>query len=285
MLINDRPSLQGIPNEWEAPLRGFELLLRARGLREASIDTRVRHIRRFARDIGCAHPGEVTKQHIIEWSGGQRWAAETRHSYYQSLRAFYKALEHEELCASIDQLYRAARPVPPPRPAPDEIIVAAMLAACPRTRLILRIAAELGLRRGEIAVIHHQDIKRDGERYTLTVHGKGGKKRTLPVPPALGEVMESNAKITGYLFPGRIDGHLSARHIGKLAEQALPAPWTLHTLRHRFATVAYERTGHDLIAVQHALGHQHIGTTQRYAQHHADALTHVMQSTSLLKGH
>ncbi|WP_151550494.1 MULTISPECIES: site-specific integrase [unclassified Corynebacterium] len=284
MLINDSQYLLAIPTGWEDALRSFELLLRARGLRESSVDTRVRHVRRFAREIGCDSPNKVTQEQLIAWSGSQRWATETRHSYYMSLLAFYRVVDEKDILASIKNLYRASRRIPPPRPAPDKIIVEAIHGTDPRTALILRLAAELGLRRGEIALVHHQDLLYSEGAYILTVHGKGGAKRTLPVPHSLGKTIEERSRITGFLFPGRVDGHLSPRHVGKLASKALPSPWSLHTLRHRFATVAYSGTGHDLIAVQHALGHNQVSTTQRYAKHHANALTHVVKATSLSKG-
>lgn len=98
--------------------------------------------------------------------------------------------------------------------------------------LILRLGAQAGLRRGEIAQIHAHDLSRDLLGWSLLVHGK-------------------------------INGHLSARRVGELAAEALPAPWTLHTLRHRFATRAYEATG-DLVTVSRLLGHASVATTQRY---------------------
>ena len=51
--------------------------------------------------------------------------------------------------------------------------------------------------------------------------------------------------------------------IGKLATRVLPPPWTLHKLRHRFATVTHDATG-DLIVVQQLLGHASLATTQTY---------------------
>lgn len=51
--------------------------------------------------------------------------------------------------------------------------------------------------------------------------------------------------------------------VGELAAEALPAPWTLHTLRHRFASRAYDATG-DLVTVSRLLGHASVATTQRY---------------------
>jgi site-specific recombinase XerD len=43
----------------------------------------------------------------------------------------------------------------------------------------------------------------------------------------------------------------------------LPDHWTMHTLRHRFASRAYRGTP-NLGAVQVLLGHASIATTQRY---------------------
>lgn len=65
------------------------------------------------------------------------------------------------------------------------------------------------------------------------------------------------------MFPGDDDGHLSARWVGKLAVNVLPAPWTIHTLRHSFASRAYA-VEHDLFVVQDLLGHASPATTRVY---------------------
>jgi integrase/recombinase XerC len=43
----------------------------------------------------------------------------------------------------------------------------------------------------------------------------------------------------------------------------LPEPWTMHTLRHRFASRAF-RGSRNLRAVQVLMGHSSIATTERY---------------------
>jgi site-specific recombinase XerC len=71
------------------------------------------------------------------------------------------------------------------------------------------------------------------------------------------------APVEGWLFPDGLGGHLSAGHVGRVVSRALPDHWTMHTLRHRYATRAYRGT-HNLRAVQTLLGHESIVTTERY---------------------
>jgi integrase/recombinase XerC len=135
------------------------------------------------------------------------------------------------------------------------------MAATPREQLMLRLAAEMGLRRAEVAVIHSRDIFEDMGGHSLTVHGKGGKERDVPLPPGLAS--QIRAEGTGYLFPGDDAGHLSPRWVGKLVTLLLPDELTMHTLRHRFATRAYA-VDKDVFVVQELLGHASPATTRRY---------------------
>lgn len=135
--------------------------------------------------------------------------------------------------------------------------------ASPRERIMLRLAAEVGLRRGEVAVAHTRDIMEDLVGRSLVVHGKGGRTRIVPLPHSLGVALSTIPE--GYFFPGQDDGHLSPRYVGKLIRDLLPDQWTMHTLRHRFATRLYAHT-RDLLGVQGMLGHATPTTTRRYVQ-------------------
>ncbi|WP_075725167.1 tyrosine-type recombinase/integrase [Corynebacterium aquilae] len=281
MLITDRPQLKAIPLEWQQPLRNWELRLRAEGKREATIDVRIRHLRRLARDLGNVTPESVTEDDLVQWAGSKNWAPETRHAYYMSVTAFYSWHTRPTGNNPAERVMCGiSRQQPPPRPTPEDAVRHALQIANPRTELIIRLAAELGLRCAEIAQVHTRDIDTGEDGCTLTVHGKGGKVRVLPVPLALARLL-THEREDGFIFPGKVNGHLSPRHVSKLARKVLPAPWNLHSLRHRFATVAYVRGGHDLIALQQALGHNNVATTQRYTQCDATALTHLVTATSL----
>lgn len=135
-----------------------------------------------------------------------------------------------------------------------------------------------GLRRAEIAAVHYRDLVAG----QLLVRGKGGHQRLVPLHPDLVAELEVERRrrltgepgqgwcgpyvhADGYLFPSSLKPEpLTAKHLGVIAKECLPTGWTLHTLRHRFASQAYAAQ-RDLRAVQELLGHTKPETTARYA--------------------
>lgn len=281
MLYSDHPRTKPIPPGWAEPLRRWELHLVALSRAQRTIVTRLTHLYSVSRGLGRATPQEVTHDDLETWFGAHQWENETRHAYYSSVRIFFAWLYRNNPDANpAAWLPSIRRPVPPPRPAPDAAIRKALGIAKPRTRLILCLAAELGLRASEIATLNTGDLEPGTEGWEiLTVQGKGGQLRLLPVPPRLAHAIYHQAGRGGWVFPGAIDGHLSPRRVGDLATAVLPDPWTLHTLRHRFATTAYNQGTKDLIAVQRALGHKSITTTQRYTATAMDLKDLIIHTT------
>ena len=100
--------------------------------------------------------------------------------------------------------------------------------------------------------------------------GKGSKTRIVPIADELALQLMSDEP--GYLFPGRMSGHVSPAYVSRLVSQTLPPGVTCHKLRHRFATRAYRNSGHNLRAVQMLLGHSNISTTQIYTDVDGDDL-------------
>lgn len=70
-------------------------------------------------------------------------------------------------------------------PVPDQAYRAALLAADDRERLILRMGAEVGMRRAEVAQAHSRDLVEDLTGWSIVAHGKGGRDRLLPLPDSL----------------------------------------------------------------------------------------------------
>jgi len=125
---------------------------------------------------------------------------------------------------------------------------------------MIRLGAECGLRRGEIARVHSDDVVADSAGRSLIVRGKGDKQRIVPLPDDLADIIMD---ARGYLFPGRFVGHVEESYIGDHISHLLPDGYAAHTLRHRFATTAYAAT-HDLFVVAELLGHESVETTEHY---------------------
>ncbi|WP_338049693.1 tyrosine-type recombinase/integrase [Ruania rhizosphaerae] len=225
-------------------------------------------------------PWAVTLDELTAWLGVQEWATETRRSVRSSLRGFYGwAVEAGYLDHSPAVGLKSIRPaVPKPRPASDEAHASALRVADDRERLMLRLAAESGMRRAEVAQVHARDLEEDLVGWSLRVHGKGDRERTVPLSPGLALQLRTRVHATGgYAFPGHDGGHLSPRWVGKIVGRLLPEGTTMHALRHRFATRAYA-VDRDLLTVQQLLGHTSPTTTRVYVQLPSDALRRTVQA-------
>lgn len=261
------------PTGWADSLCRWELHLKAANRTDQTIETRTEHLRRLAR-AHPAGPDAFTTTAWEAWSGSHQWSTESRRSFTASVRSFFTWYNQTDPTASIGPI-RPAEPAP--RPIPDELLHQALAAAHGRTRLVLRLAAEAGLRRAEIAQLRGTDA-RIGQPCTITVTGKGRKVRTVPISRSLArQVARAGDR---WLFPGP-HGHISPRHVGVIARRALPTGWTLHTLRHWYATTTY-RGSRNLMAVQRLLGHSSPATTQRYVAIDLDELADAASHAQLM---
>lgn len=254
------PRAKSVPLMWRTPLAAWLGSLVAAGQTRQTVDSRRQQLSTAARALG-PDPWRVTTDDLADYTMVQDWSRETRRTNYAALRGFYRwAVQQGHIAESPAAFLPSVKAADPcPRPAPELVYNTAKAYADRRTLLILRLAGEAGMRRAEICQVHRDDLTDDLLGWSLMVHGKGGKLRMVPLPDDLAIAIRDAG---GWLFPGDDAGHLSPRWVGKLAAQALSGRWTLHTLRHRFATKAY--AGHDLLAVQQLLGHSSPATTQRY---------------------
>lgn len=268
--------MQPIPAAWVAVIEDFAAALRAGGAPKQSVSTRVSHMRYVARSLGGS-PWEITGDQLTQWAGRQDWATETRRGYRGTMLAFWRwAVAAERTNANPAEALPRVKPAPPrPRPAPEIAYREALSRAGHRERVMLRLAAEAGLRRAEVAQVHRRDIVEDLGGYSLVVRGKGGRVRTVPLSDSLAAELRQYGPPRGYLFPGDDGGHLSPRWVGKLIAQLMPGVWTMHTLRHRFGTRAY-MVDRDVFAVQELLGHASPATTRAYVEMPRDALRHTV---------
>jgi integrase len=262
-----------LPDEWEKSIESWLKWLRIGGMMPNSIKLRRGAVRVVAKRSRTERPGEVTVAILTDVCGNADWSNEYRKIIRQSLVSYFEWAVGQRLAAenvALVALPKVQPPPPNPRPAPDSVWFGLLDKAEPRVKLMAQLAGEAGMRRAEVACSHSDDLLEGMDGFSLIVHGKGGKQRVVPITDSLAKAIMDyrlDKGITGYLFPkderwGRT-GHLSAAYVGDLISSHMPAGWTMHKLRHRYATRGHMGTN-NLRAVQEALGHTSVATTQKY---------------------
>jgi integrase/recombinase XerD len=153
-----------------------------------------------------------------------------------------------------------------------------------RLYALLEMLYATGMRVSELVTLPRSVLAGDGR--VLTIKGKGGRERLVPLNRAAREALTRYLEVgyedgvarmlrTKFLFASRwTEGHLTrqrlAQELKELAEDAGLDPQRVspHVLRHAFASHLLDR-GADLRSVQQLLGHADISTTQIY--------THVLE--------
>ena len=258
------PRALPVPAAWQQPIVDWLVHLTAAGASRQSTKTRADHLRRIARALD-GDPWQVDPRQLVAWAGRQTWARETRRSVYNSARSFWRwaILDGRTTTDPTTTLPRVKASEPQPRPAPEPVIQSTLAAAAgTRVHLAVRLAAEAGMRRAEVAQTHVDDLQHDLVGWSIVAHGKGDKDRLVPVADDLAAaVLMQCRRGGGWLLPSRRGGHLSAEYVGKLVAAVMPSVWTMHTLRHRYGTIVGQD---DIQAAQQLLGHSSVATTQRY---------------------
>jgi len=255
-LIDNVPSKPAFPTVTHFHIRKFAAQLHAKGLDARSIARR-----------------------LSAWRGFFEWLS-----------------DHVELKANPVEDVKApkrAQTLPKALPADDAVRLVAVaspgkdakssLQAC--NRAMFELLYSSGLRVSELAGLDVRYVKEDGrvslgwvdlDEQTVTVTGKGGKMRSVPVGgPAIEALKawltlrpvlikadpyplflsERGTRITPRVAQLRLKAHAQATGI--------PADVHPHVLRHSFATHLLQSSG-DLRAVQEMLGHASITATQVY---------------------
>lgn len=188
---------------------------------------------------------------------------------------------------------RIKKGIPRPVTPDDAVNLAAMVAddaaeewIGARDRAVLLLLYGAGLRIAEALSLTGGDLPL-GE--VLTVTGKGGKQRAVPVLPLVRAAVDDYAAKCPWpltrespLFRGAKGGALSQGMVQKAVARArsvlgLPPSATPHALRHSFATHLLG-AGADLRSLQELLGHASLGSTQIYTRVDAATLLDVYRS-------
>jgi integrase/recombinase XerD len=153
-----------------------------------------------------------------------------------------------------------------------------------RDKLIIRILGDSGIRLGELLGLKPESLTTQGRENYLTVHGKGGKDRLVPILPAVATRFKRYAEkgrpaedYSGKVFivlrkraSGGYDG-LRARAVQTMLKEVahkagIKKRVNPHSFRHSAATNAL-RLGANPISLAENLGHSDLKMLQRTYSH------------------
>ncbi len=244
--------------------------LRAEGRSPRTVAAYAVDLAGLATALGPVHLEAVTPTHLMTWaaaprgrSSANRARSAVRGLFGFAVRAWWLTRDPSGVLR-----VRATRPAPTrPLSADDEArLLGAMRDAGTweghRDALLVRTALATGLRVSSLVGL---DVAGVGEG-TLIVPVKGGHRMAVTIEAALAEELLEVAGDEA-VFTTRSGRRLSVRQVQvRLAEWAARAGLPglhPHQLRHTFGSRRYAETK-DLRAVQVALGHRWVTTTQGY---------------------
>lgn len=261
---------------WGNAVSDYLRHLRALDRSEATIYQRSYQLRTFSQSFRGRSPWTLTMVDVEAFMASRTTLGrDAKRAQFIAIRGFYRwgvRAGHIKVDPTLD-IEAFPKTDGHPRPASDADIREAMDRAEPRVKLMIMLGAYCGLRRHEIAKVHTSDlVHAPGGRRALRVLGKGKKIRHVPLIPLMVQMIEECPP--GYVFPswhrGQVnsdgktcDEPLTPGHVGVVMRRALPPGLTPHMLRHRFASTMYTER-RDIRAVQKALGHESVKTTQVY---------------------
>lgn len=257
--------------DWPEAIALFQMSQHARGYAARTVGNRVELAERLGRLLDHKPLDQVVKldlQRVL--ARGIQPSSMMRER--TDMQAFFRFLHAEAFiptdpAALLDRI-RARRGKPRPFTI-DEISAMLTSGAYRRTRVMIMLGYLHGLRAHEIAKVQGADFDLDAG--ILTVIGKGGIEREIPLHPVLAaEVPHMPA---GYWFPARYgrEGHIHWKSVSDLMTKAKKRAGiterrkTGHSLRHSFGTELV-KGGADLRTTQELLGHASLATTQIYVE-------------------
>jgi integrase/recombinase XerC len=167
-----------------------------------------------------------------------------------------------------------------------------LVARAARDQVIVELLYGSGLRVSELCALSYSNV--DQGRKVVTVMGKGGKERVVPVSDAaidalntwVGVSQSTFFALVGFrervsaaslLFRNERGAPLAPRDVRRILDRRAGSPVNPHALRHTFATHLLDG-GADLRIVQEMLGHADLATTQLYTHVSKERLRTVFDS-------
>ena len=149
-----------------------------------------------------------------------------------------------------------------------------------RNWFMVELGLNVGLRVTEMAELKHSNVLVENNKSSIVLIGKGNKKRTVTISSSFKKTFKEYCQLK-YKFGYDIDREsnvlvnvkgtkISKRALQKffkriILKSGLPNYFSIHCLRHTYATFLLWASGYNYRFVQKQLGHSSIRTTQIYA--------------------
>ena len=285
--------------------RFLEMMSAERGSAENSLQAYGRDLAHYLDYLGRTDVLAATSDDIRDYLAhleAQGFARTTAARRLSAVRQFHQFMHGEGVAASnvaaIVESPKAARPLPKILTVADIDLMLTEAKArvarsegkskfkAERLHCLLELLAATGLRVSELVGLTVRAVTADDA--FLTIRGKGGRERLVPVSARARDVLINYLKSLEpdckWLFPSHgASGSLTRQHFA-LELKGLAAACGLdaakispHVLRHAFASYLLEK-GADLRSVQQMLGHAEISTTQIYTHVQVGRLQAVVES-------
>jgi integrase/recombinase XerC len=289
-------------------IRRYDAQLRADGKSPLTRTVYLRDLRTFKQWIGKpvdigkitsrVVSGYLTSETFTHTQGGKPKSVSSLNRAKSALRSFFQFLADADYMkhnpTTFVRLARTTRK--PPAVLADHEIGALFKTLesdrspiAKRDQLIFSLFLGTGIRLGSLVALNVEDV--DVAQEILRTNGKNGAQQIVFLSTRLKRRLKAHlqshtAKPDGPLFLSSRGKRIGARQVqlrlGHWLDKAgITGGYTVHTLRHSFATRVYEKTG-DLRLTQRALGHKRITTTEIYTHVSDTRLKAAVQSLDVL---
>lgn len=256
----------------------------------AAYESDLRRMAKHARIDTVLHfTGELVHAYL-EWESSQGARMATLHRKQSALRAFARwglrtRILSEDPTLALPMI-RRQQTLPRPFAAGEVSRLWALELADPQERLLRALLFFTGMRVSAIGAIRVADL--DAEPPTIRTLGKGGRAQVVHMHPRLAELVVSHVLTRTDLKPQRyLLAHPDGQPWRRKFIEAITKRWGLactprvlactpHRFRHTFATALLETTG-NLRAVQEALNHADVKSTQLYTRVRAETVQQAIR--------
>jgi site-specific recombinase XerD len=220
----------------------------------------------------------LLREYVVHLQGSG-FAPSTVTNKVQSLLAFTRWL-HEEGFTETNAGARIKKPKAPfiqKQPYTTSELKALLHASrtSPRDHAITTLLIDTGIRANELCMLRSTDVILG--QSLLSVHGKGGKDRIVPLSVKSAKVLAKwmSKHRADFVFPSEQSEHLTPNSLYKLVQRIGARAGVTHVYCHRFRhtfALHYLRNGGDPLSLQRLLGHMSLTMTVRYVAMSTDDL-------------